>query len=404
MTREEIILRRLDKSSKVIEIGPSFAPLAPKRDGWNTFIVDHDSREALKAKYVNDPYVADVERIEEVDHIWRGGSIADAIPVADHGTFDAFIASHVIEHTTDVVTFLEAAQRLLKPDGVVILAVPDKRKCFDFYRPFSTTGAAIAAYREKRARHKPEIYFDFGAFYAMKGFPPGWSIDDPEPKTLRVAISELLPAWERAANATSYVDAHQWVFTPASFKLMILELGALGFLDLRVEAVDEAPATEFYAWLRKGAEELSPEALADRRRALMDEIVIDLAEQSRQIADSPLSIATARVRELEAQHAAKDQEREQARVQGQAHAEAHAKAERVALIRSYETRLADAQARAAQLSDAQLRLSAQLADAQARVAALEKELIPLKKSLPKWLRRQIASLQQARGSGPTRRA
>jgi len=334
MSRAETLLRGLDKKSKVIEIGPSFAPLTPKRDGWNAFVVDHDTREGLIAKYRADPHVANVNLIEDVDHVWRGGSIADAIPAADHGTFDAFIASHVIEHTTDVVTFLEAAQRLLKPDGLVILAVPDKRKCFDLYRPVSTTGAAIAAYREKRALHRPEVYFDFVAYHASKAGAAGWRMNDTSPKPLTAPLDQLLAHWDKAANATSYVDAHQWVFTPSSLALMVLDLAGLGLLDLRVEATQEADNTEFHAWLRKGREQLSPQELQAKRLTLMEEVVIELAEQSRQIPRSPLATTNA-------------------------------------------------------LSEPQFKAALE------RIGALEAELAPLRR-LPKWFRRALASFHDHR--------
>jgi hypothetical protein len=89
------------------------------------------------------------------------------------------------------------------------------------------------------------------------------------------------------------------VFTPASFELMVLELSALGFLGLRVEDCREATETEFYAWLRKGAERLAPDHLQNRRRALMNRIVVELADQSRQIADGPLAASASRARELD---------------------------------------------------------------------------------------------------------
>ncbi len=34
-----------------IEIGPSYRPLCPKNQGWNTLVVDHATRAELVAKY-----------------------------------------------------------------------------------------------------------------------------------------------------------------------------------------------------------------------------------------------------------------------------------------------------------------------------------------------------------------
>lgn len=285
MDRTQRLLRSLGKEARVIEIGPSFSPLAPKRDGWNTFVVDHASREELLAKYAEQ----DTAQIEEVDFVWQGGSIADAVPADQHGTFDAFIASHVIEHTTDVVAFLQAAQTLIKPDGIVILAVPDKRKCFDFYRHPSSTADAIAAFCERRVRHTARTHLDYALNMALKpGDAGAWSGDDSQP-AVPVNGMDTEPCWRTVADLPYYADAHAWVFIPASFKLMVLELAAAGYLDLRVEEVAEAETTEFYAWLRSGHEPLHGSDLQAVRKRLMDRVVIELAEQSRQIAVSPLN-------------------------------------------------------------------------------------------------------------------
>ena len=184
MNRSEILLRGVSKSSKVIEIGPSYNPLAAKRDGWDVLTVDHDDRGGLVAKYASDPTV-DTSRIEDVDYVWRDGSLLDVVPTTKHGTFDAFIASHVIEHTTDVISFLKAAESLLRPDGVIILAVPDKRKCFDLFRAPSSTSAALLAYNERRTRHTAATHFDCAAFIANKDTDTGWTIDDTRQPRLR---------------------------------------------------------------------------------------------------------------------------------------------------------------------------------------------------------------------------
>ena len=123
MERAQQLLRSLGKDARIIEIGPGSRPIAPKRDGWNTLIIDRASRDEL----IKNDQDRTIDRIEEVDIVWTGGSLADTVPVERHGTFDAFIASHVIEHSADIVTFLRAAEALLRPDGVVILAVTDKR-------------------------------------------------------------------------------------------------------------------------------------------------------------------------------------------------------------------------------------------------------------------------------------
>lgn len=281
MDRSQILLRSLRKDARIIEIGPSMRPLAPKRDGWNSFVVDHASREELIAKYAS----CDIAQIEEVDYVWKGGSVAEAVPTDQLGTFDAFIASHVIEHTTDIVTFLQAAQTLIKPDGIIILAVPDKRKNFDFYRHPSTTADALEAFMERRTRHSFRTQFEYGVRTVSKG-GPGWYLNDTREPTFNAPFDRAQDALALAGQP-DYVDAHNWIFVPSSFSLMVVELGELGHLDLQIEEMAEAYEAEFFAWLRKGRQTFGQEALQQRRKELMDLIVLELAEQARQIPGNP---------------------------------------------------------------------------------------------------------------------
>ena len=59
--------------------------------------------------------------IEPVDFVWTGGSLSDAVQPEQHGSFDIFLASHVIDHTPDLIAFLDVAQALLKQDGIFVL-------------------------------------------------------------------------------------------------------------------------------------------------------------------------------------------------------------------------------------------------------------------------------------------
>ena len=284
--RARLLMAGVPKTAKVIEIGPSLNPLAPKREGWNVTVVDHETREGLIHKYRHDATV-DPAVIEEVDLVWHGGSLEDLVGRASWGTYDAFIASHVIEHTTDVVSFLRSARVLLKDEGVVILAVPDKRKCFDFFRPISTTGDAVVAFKEKRSRHTAKTHFDYLMHHGHRGGSPGWSIETQTPFVLAAGIESGMDALA-LSERPEYVDAHAWMFTPSSFELMVLELRALGLLTLAVEQVQVRPDTEFLARLRP-CEEIEDMPTINRyRHGLMERIVVEQAEASRQVVGAAL--------------------------------------------------------------------------------------------------------------------
>lgn len=76
--RNSGLMAGVSKERRILEVGASFGPSAPKREGWKTHNVDHETRENQVEKYVG----ADIrpEEIEEVDIVWREGPLHDAVP------------------------------------------------------------------------------------------------------------------------------------------------------------------------------------------------------------------------------------------------------------------------------------------------------------------------------------
>jgi GT2 family glycosyltransferase/predicted SAM-dependent methyltransferase len=294
-TRQQTLLGDLDPSSRIVEIGPSYNPIAPKAVGWNTTTIDHATRADLIDKYRGHPGV-DVNRIEEVDFVWTSGSLADAVPAHLHGTFDAFIASHVIEHTTDLVGFLDTAATLLAETGVVILAVPDKRYCFDYFRPLTTTGDVLDAHAVERSRHTRRNLFNHRAYVVKNAESGAWGQAPVEDLDFFHGFEEAVEMFETAREGpgSPYVDSHAWQFTPASFELILLELARIGETDWRVDRITPAIGCEFYAWLRRGgraAAAVSAPELQARRLALLKRTLIETREQIDRLVYQPATPA-----------------------------------------------------------------------------------------------------------------
>lgn len=281
--REAALLRGVPHDARILELGPSMAPVAPRSAGWNVTVVDHATQEELVEKYRHDVHV-DVTRIEAVDHVWHGGPLHEAVPAELHGGFDMLIASHVIEHIPDPVRFLQSARRLLHPErGVLALAVPDKRWCFDALKQVSTTGQMLEAYLQKRQRHSAQTRFDTSAYIAFDGTRSIWGREPlPDlylPDTLEQSFQQFKD-WSDAPEAP-YVDCHAWHFTPASFRLVILELAGVGLCDWHVDWLEPQAAVEFLTQLRPGAERFaSAKARDGTRLGLMRQVLLELAEQA----------------------------------------------------------------------------------------------------------------------------
>ena len=59
------------------------------------------------------------------------------------GCYDWIIASHVIEHVPNFISYLQQCEAMLKPDGILSFIIPDKRYCFDYFSSSSSTGDVL---------------------------------------------------------------------------------------------------------------------------------------------------------------------------------------------------------------------------------------------------------------------
>jgi predicted SAM-dependent methyltransferase len=257
--------------------------MAPRSAGWNVTVVDHATQADLVEKYRGHPGV-DVGRIEAVDVVWTKGPLHEAVPERHHGSYDMLIASHVIEHLPDLIGFLKSASVLLHPSrGILALAVPDKRWCFDVFKSVSTTGQVLAAHRFAAQRHGPATRFDHFAYSVAENDRIGWTREPLGKFSFIHSLEEAhgqFRSWSGDANAPD-IDCHAWQFTPASFELLMLELGCLGEIDWRVAWLTPQPAVEFLVHLVPGPEVFSGAGDRDLRRIdLLKRALHEVREQA----------------------------------------------------------------------------------------------------------------------------
>ena len=129
------------------------------------------------------------------------------------------------------------------------LAVPDKRYCFDYFQPISTTGMLLDAYAEKRTRPSSGQIFDHFANASNLNGKIVWSANEGAADRLCHAFSEAKAIWQSATSTSEYTDTHCWHFTPESFNLIISDLAQLGLVRLEVKAQFPTSGHEFYVTL-----------------------------------------------------------------------------------------------------------------------------------------------------------
>ena len=163
--------------------------------------------------------------------------------------FDWVIASHVIEHVPDFVGFLNDCRDILKPDGVLSLIVPDKRYCFDHYRPLTGLGQVIDAHLEKRHKPTPGSAVEMVMYAARLNDLPDWTPEEPGTPSPYLSI-EVGPDIFQRTTGGEYFDCHSWCFTPSSFRLILEDLNILGLTTMREASFRPSVGMEFYIQLQ----------------------------------------------------------------------------------------------------------------------------------------------------------
>ncbi len=249
--RREKLLQGLDIAGGAgIEIGALAWPFITKADGDVTY-VDWADTPTLRRKYADDPNV-DIDRIVQVDAVWGEKTLAEAVGPARK--FDYVVASHVVEHVPDLISWVRELFGVLKPAGEVRLAVPDKRFTFDFLRRETELADVIDAFLHHARKPMSRLVLDALINYIDVDLHRLWA------KTADLSALRPLPdhvpgaiAMARRAMGDDYTDVHCWVFTPVSFTRLMEQVVSAGFLDCAcVSFTDTAPDNiEFFVALRE---------------------------------------------------------------------------------------------------------------------------------------------------------
>jgi predicted SAM-dependent methyltransferase len=284
----------MDFSSKsTLEIGPLYRPFVLKSEGDVTY-VDHADAETLRRKYADDP-LFDVSDIVDVDAVWGEQTLAECL---DNRQVDYIIASHVIEHVPDLVTWLQELRSVLRDGGEIRLVIPDKRFTFDYTRRLTVLSDVLDAHL-RRARRPLSLYIlDHVLNVRRVDTGEAWRLHLDEDSLPHYHSFEMAVGVARDALETEhYHDVHCWVFTPRSFARLMRECAENGLIDLACVEYQDTPngSLEFTAFLRASADK---QALIESWRK-MEEAVSGCAERLSDHAE--LSAALAREAELRAE-------------------------------------------------------------------------------------------------------
>jgi SAM-dependent methyltransferase len=258
--RRQMLLRRISREQYGIEIGPNFNPLAAKRDGYRCLSLDVFDIETLKSRALNDPLVSNdrIQFIENVDIVGSSTLIEQLVAARNElGSFDYIIASHSFEHLPNPIKFLQGCGRVLKEGGLLSMAIPDKRACFDYFRPRSTLGEWAEAFLADRDRPSFRQIFEQNSLHARlkvgDDLRASFSLqDDPGNVIMLRTLRESYEQWRKrlAEKDDRYYDCHCWTFTPGSFRLLMTDCAFIGLSPFDIVEITDTHANEFHVHLR----------------------------------------------------------------------------------------------------------------------------------------------------------
>lgn len=269
MNRLDLLRRYTTKADLGIEIAPYFNPIVTKAAGYNVMIVDVFDTATLRQRVLDDPLIPDskVGDVESVDFVSDASDLLTAVEARGLvGQFAYIVSSHNFEHLPNPVRFLQGCSAALRPGGMLTMAIPDYRACFDHFRMPTRLSDWLAAYHRGYTRPAPETRFDFRAdqsMYMRDGVATvgcDIAIDDPAgflpSRVMRHAYAEYLAD---LAAPPPYKDAHCSAVCGTSFELMVRDLRHLGVIDLEVAEVVPTLGLEFFVHLRKPQPGTAPE-------------------------------------------------------------------------------------------------------------------------------------------------
>lgn len=144
-------------SGKGLEIG-AFEHPACLPENCEVVYCDVISNEEAKAFFpeVNHTSLVSVDQIIDLDH--------EGLKIFEDRSQDFVIINHVIEHLFDPISAIVECFRVLRPNGFLILSVPDKRFTFDCNRPLTSNQDIFERVKRIPKEPNPVDYFDMLQF------------------------------------------------------------------------------------------------------------------------------------------------------------------------------------------------------------------------------------------------
>jgi SAM-dependent methyltransferase len=215
--------KMIDEDSSILEVGKLCFPIFE-----NSKNIDVFTQEKLIENYSHDVNVSK-EKMCKVDYL-----IKDNQWIVDD-KFDYVVSSHNIEHSPCLISFLNNIDKCLKNEGLIFLAIPDYRYCFDANKSVSNLIDILDAYYTKRIRPGFKSVLEHRLLSTHNNAFEHWNsyekknINEYNLNSIRKIIQEV--------NFDTYNDTHCWMFTPESFEEIVNSLSELKLINLSIREI-----------------------------------------------------------------------------------------------------------------------------------------------------------------------
>ncbi len=246
--RKSILINNIEVGkSSGLEIGPLDKPLVTREAGAIQY-VDYMSRDELIARHAG---TCMPENIVEVDHVISPRNyLSDVI----QEKFDYVIACHVIEHIPNMIGWLNDVHQILKDNGYLYLAVPDKRYTFDIARPVTPLSHILNDFHQNVTT--ADFAHVFEHIYLKRNITAGDVWNNKAQSKINTERFTAHDAYRRTTHEMEpgkYPDVHCHVFTSQDFMSIIKMLIDLHLIAYAIRSFEDVkrPYNEFIIILQK---------------------------------------------------------------------------------------------------------------------------------------------------------
>jgi SAM-dependent methyltransferase len=161
--------------------------------------------------------------------------------------YDIVVSHHCIEHQPDLLSHFLSVAKILRPQGLYLASIPDKRKCFDYFIPTSSLIDVLAAFYEKRSKPSFKSVLEHRCFIVedyANAVNPIWN-----PEAGRASRQGFDRAFQEYCSSP-YVDVHTFQFTSFTLQNIIQQLVRYSFLPQTSRVMMYNGVNEFYMALQ----------------------------------------------------------------------------------------------------------------------------------------------------------